>query len=86
MSAEIPVAARATSVWTKSRWLKIPYRYFRFDVRYADGREEHVESLDKVLQGSSYPADAWSTRKGAEKACPKEGTGAWVDYPYGRPL
>lgn len=26
MSAEIPFAVRATSVWTKSRWLPIPHR------------------------------------------------------------
>ncbi|MFL4473996.1 hypothetical protein ACIPVK_08360 [Paeniglutamicibacter sp. MACA_103] len=86
MSAEIPVAVRATSVWATSRWLRRPYRHFRFDVRFADGREEPVESLDAVLQGSRYPADASSTRKGAEQACPKEGIGEWVDYPYGQPL
>jgi hypothetical protein len=82
----MPVAVRATSVWTKSRWLKTPRRYFGFEVRFADGREQRVESLDRALQGSRYPADAWSTRKGAETACPKEGRGEWVDYPYGRPL
>ena len=86
MSEEMPVAVRATSAWTTSRWLKIPYRCYQFEVRFADGREEHVECLDKALRGSSYPADASCTRKGAEKASPEEGVGEWVDYPYGRPL
>jgi hypothetical protein len=53
-----------------------------YDVRFADGREEHGVDLNAVLQGARFPADYWSTLDGANHACPEEGTGPWVDYPY----
>lgn len=86
MSSQLPIAIRATAHWKTRRWLKTRYLSIRYDARFADGREECDVNLDAVLQGSRYPADYWSTKNGADHACPKEGTGAWVDYPYGRPL
>lgn len=86
METPLPVAVRATASWKQRRWLKTRYRSIRYDVRFADGREEYGVHLDAVLQGARYPADYWSTVKGADRACPKEGAGPWVDYPYGRPL
>jgi hypothetical protein len=87
MTAQLtPVAVRATATWKTRRWLKSRYRSIRYDVRFADGREEHGVDLNAVLQGARFPADYRSTRDGAAHVCPEEGTGPWVDYPYGRPL
>ncbi len=85
MSSDMPVAIRATASWER-RWLRTRYRSIRYDVRFADGREEQSVDVNAVLQGARYPADYWSTLNGAELACPEDGTGQWVDYPYGRPL
>ena len=86
MSSQMPIAIRATAHWKTRRWLKSRYLSTRYDARFADGREEYDVNLDAVLQGSRYPADYRSTKNGADHACPEEGTGAWVDYPYGRLL
>ncbi|SCB92726.1 hypothetical protein GA0061083_1590 [Pseudarthrobacter enclensis] len=86
MSSEIPVAIRASASWRRRRWLKSRYRSISYDARFADWREEYGVNLDSVLQGARFPADYWATRQGARSACPEEGTGLWVDYPYGRPL
>lgn len=86
MSSQMPVAIRATASWKIRRRLKSRYRSIRYDARFADGREEHGVDLNGVLQGARFPADYWSTVNGADHACPEEGSGAGVDYPYGRPL
>ena len=86
MSSQMPIAIRATAYWKTRSWLKSLYLSIRYDARFADGREEHGVDLDAVLQGARFPADYWSTKYGARDACPEEGAGAWVDYPYGRPL
>lgn len=86
MTSEMPVAVRATATWKTRRWLKSRYRSIQYDARFADGREEYGVDLSAALQGARFPADYWSTVKGAGQACPEEGTGAWVDYPFGRPL
>ena len=86
MSSQMPIAIRATTHWKTRRWLTSRYLSTRYDARFADGREEYDVNLDALLQGSRYPADDWSTKNGRDHACPEEGTGAWVDYPYGRPL
>lgn len=82
----MPTAIRATAYWKTRRWLRSRHLSIRYDARFADGREEYDVDLDAVLQGSRYPADYRSTKNGARAACPEEGTGAWVDYPYGQPL
>lgn len=86
MSSQMPVAIRAAASWKRRRWLKSRYRSIRYDARFADGREEQGVDLNAVLQGARFPADYWSTRNGVDLACPEEGTGLWVDYPYGRPV
>lgn len=86
MISEMPVAIRATRTWKTRRWLKTRYRSIQYDARFADGREEHDVNLDAILQGARFPADYRSTLEGARRACPEEGAGLWVDYPYGRPL
>lgn len=86
MTTQLPIAVRAAAAWKTRRWLKSRYRSIRYDVRFPDGREELGVNLHAVLQGARFPADYWSTVKGARRACPEEGTGAWVDYPFGRPL
>ncbi|WP_165788331.1 hypothetical protein [Arthrobacter glacialis] len=86
-NAELPVAVRASASWKRrAQWPKTRYRSIQYDARFADGREEQGVKIDEVLQGWRYPADAWCVRGGAEKECPEEGAGPWVDYPYGRPL
>ncbi|WP_411734643.1 hypothetical protein [Paeniglutamicibacter sp.] len=86
-SAELPIAVRASASWKRRRhWPKTRYRSVQHDARFADGREEQGVRIDAVLQGWRYPADPWCVRDGAEKECPEEGIGPWVDYPYGRPL
>lgn len=70
-------------------WSKRRYRFFRYDLRFADGAQVHDldgTDFDRRLQGVRYPADLNSTRIGAQGTCPDEGVGQWVDYPYGRPL
>ncbi len=86
MDSQLPVAFRATAYRSRTRWLKRPFRDFRYDARFADGREEHDVNQGVVLQSGHYPADAHVVRKGAENACPEEGVGPWVDYPWGKPI
>jgi hypothetical protein len=86
MSSQMPIAIRASASWRRRRWLKSRYRIIEYDARFADGHEEHAVDLNATLQGARFPSDYWSARKGADEACPKEGAGTWVDYPYGRPL
>lgn len=86
MGSQMPVAIRAAASWKRRRWLKSLYRSIQYDARFADGREEHGVDLNVVLQGACFPADYWSMRNGARRVCPEEGTGLWVDYPYGRSL
>ena len=86
MESQLPVAFRATAYWTRSRWLKRRVRRFRYDARFADWREEYDVHADAVLQGGRYPADRWCVQNGADNACPEEGVGPWVDYPWGMPL
>ncbi|WP_104087146.1 hypothetical protein [Arthrobacter sp. GMC3] len=86
-NAEMPVAVRASASWERrTRWPKTRYRHIQWDARFRDGREEFGVKIDQVLQGWRYPADAWCVRAGAERECPEEGIGLWVDYPYGQPL
>lgn len=86
MTSEMPTAIRATATWKTRRWLRSRYRSIHYDARFADGREEYGVDLNAVLQGARFPADYRSTRDGADRACPEEGAGAWVDYPFGWPL
>lgn len=85
----MPVAVRATALWAQRRWSKRSYRFFHYDLRFADGTELHDlngTEFDRLLQGHRFPADMHSTRNGAQTACPEEGAGQWVGYPYGMPL
>lgn len=87
--SELPIAIRATASWARSRWLRRSERTFRYDARFADGREERGldrHAVDRLLQGARYPADTDTVLRGAESACPDDGIGPWVDYPWGRPL
>lgn len=86
MEPETPTALRATAVTRVSKWLKIPFRGFSYDARYADGREEYGVQVGRALKSGQYPADAHVVRTGAEAACPPMGQGPWVDYPWGRPV
>ncbi|MGH3654740.1 hypothetical protein [Glutamicibacter sp.] len=89
MSLQMPIAVQATAHHGIRRLTRIRYRYFSYALRFADGREIFGlgwAEADKLLQGHRYPADASCTRHGAERHCPDLGAGAWVDYPYGRPL
>jgi hypothetical protein len=51
---------------------------YEYDVRYPDGRVELNVDAYTVLQGATHPAEAHSTLRAAEDACPKVGTGSWV--------
>ena len=82
---ELPYAVRATAE-VRMTLLRGRRRVFRYDVRYHDGRELYGVDIDRALDGRHLPADAWATRAAAEAACPEEGTGAWVEYAYGRRL
>ncbi|MEG9247818.1 hypothetical protein V6S67_06960 [Arthrobacter sp. Soc17.1.1.1] len=79
------VAVRATEVTKQRRTLilrrSVPWSHNAYDVRYADGTVRHDVNLNAELKGGRYPADFWTTERGARAAI-----GVWVDYPYGRPL
>lgn len=81
----LPLAIRATaevelSLFNRKR------RKLRYDARFADGHVVRDVNVDDVLQGRRFPADAWTTRKAAEAACPEDGLGDWVEYATGRRL
>ncbi len=81
----LPIAVRATALQGTRR----SFRYFRYALRYADGRELHevdASEFDRLLQGHRYQADTKSVRDGAKQHTPHTGDGLWVDYPYGMPL
>lgn len=85
----MPIAVRATARRGQRRWSKRRYRFFRYDLCFANGTQVHDldgTDFDRRLQGARYPADLNSTRIGAQGTCPDEGVGQWVDHTYGRPL
>lgn len=86
MTDELPIALRAHSSRTTVGWLRRSRHTYRYDARFAGGREVLGVSADAVLNGARYPADAQVVRRAAERECPDEGTGPWVDYPWGRAL
>ncbi|HJX78374.1 hypothetical protein [Glutamicibacter sp.] len=88
-SRQLPIAVRATALQGTRRLSRRSFRYFRYALRYADGRELHevgAIEFDTLLQGHRYPADTKCVRDGARQHCPHTGDGPWVDYPYGMPL
>jgi len=59
---------------------------FTYEARFADGTVVQTTSIDRLLQGHRYPADAWVTRREVEAACPPQGPGPWIEYATGRRL
>ncbi|MBP3036561.1 hypothetical protein J2M53_09890 [Arthrobacter sp. zg-ZUI100] len=86
MGKELPVHIRATKYAKPRRLLILGGPHYTFDVRYQDGEIQHDVNLDAVLDGVRYPADYWSTMRGAVAVAGDGAPGQWADYPYGRPL
>jgi hypothetical protein len=85
MSAERPDVFRAVARIEPSRWLRRPRRVLRYDAYWDGGRIEHDVSLTGYMYRRA-PADYSVVKKAIDEACPPEGTGAWVEYPYGNVL
>lgn len=83
---KLPMHVRATRVTRKRPSLFLGKGYFTYDVRFESGEVQSNVDLNKVLQGSRFPADYHSVLKGAQAVAGDGVPGQWVDYPYGRPL
>jgi hypothetical protein len=87
MSAERPDVFRAVACMEPSRWWWItrPRRILHYDAFWDDGRIEYDVDLVEYMYRRA-PADYSVVKKAIDDACPPEGTGAWVEYPYGNIL
>lgn len=86
MTNELPVHVRATKYIKPRRLLILGGPYYIFDVQFRNGEIEHDVDLDAALNGGRYPADYWSTMRGALAVAGDGVPGRWVNYPYGHPI
>jgi hypothetical protein len=83
---KLPMHVRATRITRKRPSIFFGRGYFIYDVRFESGEVQSNVDLNKVLQGSRFPADYHSVMKGARAVAGDGVPGKWVDYPYGRRL
>lgn len=86
MGTSLPTRVRATRVTRKRPSLFFGRGYFTYDVRFDSGEVQSNVDLNKVLQGSRFPAEYRAVMNGARAMAGNGVPGQWVDYPYGRPV